>query len=235
MDQLLNVLEDEIRIRESRPLSENPSRNDFKEDCKKRPLSTASALVGSQMRTPAKLDKQCPYCLGSHAAESCEKVTSTDDRRKFLGKYMRCFSCLNKGNKAKDCRAKRQCTKCQGEHHQSICQPKEEEVTVSTLHAQMKGGITLQTLQAFVKAKDGTKMVCCCLLLDTGSQYTFITKDLEDLLKANPSRTVKVSLCGIGKSEGIATTGTVYEVSITGLDKNTQLVLKHIPCPPFWR
>ena len=84
MDQLLNVLEDEIRIRESRLLSEKPSRNDFKEDRKKRPPSTASALVGSQMRTPAKLDKRCPYCLGSHVAESCEKVTSTNDRKKFL-------------------------------------------------------------------------------------------------------------------------------------------------------
>ena len=132
MDQLLNVLEDEIHIREGRPLSEKPSRNDFKEDRKKRPPSTANALVGSQMRTPAKLDKRCPYCLGSHAAKSCEKVTSTDDRRKILRKYMRCFSCLNKGHKAKDCRAKRPCTKCQGEHHQSVCQSKEEEVTVST-------------------------------------------------------------------------------------------------------
>ena len=145
-------------------------------------------------------------------------MTSTDDRRKILRKYMRCFSCLNKGHKAKDCRAKRPCvcTKCQGEHHQSICQPKEEEVTVSSLHAQMKGGIALQKLQAFVKVKDGTKLVHCRLLLDTGSQYTFITKELEDLLQAKPSRTAKVSLCGIGKIEGIATTGTVYEVSIIG-------------------
>ena len=87
MDQLLNVLEDEIRIRESRPLSKKPSRIDFKEDCKKRPPSTGSSLVGSQMRTPAKLDKRCAYCLGSHAAESCEKVTSTDDKRKILRKY----------------------------------------------------------------------------------------------------------------------------------------------------
>ena len=69
MNQLLNVLEDEIRIRESRPLSEKPSRNDFKEDCKKRPPSTASALDGSQMRASAKLDKRCPYYyVGSHAA-----------------------------------------------------------------------------------------------------------------------------------------------------------------------
>ena len=152
-------------------------------------------------------------------AESCEKVTSTDDRRKSQRKYMRCFSCPNKGHKAKDCRAKRPCTKCQGEHHLSICQPKEEEVTVSTLHAQMKRAINLQTSQAFVKAKDGTKLGCCRLLLDTGSQYTFITKELEDLLQVKPSRTVKVSLCGTGKSKGIATTGTVYEVSIIRLYK----------------
>ena len=57
MDQLLNDLENEICIRESRPLSKKPSRIDFKEDCKKRPPNTASALVCSQMSTPAKLDK----------------------------------------------------------------------------------------------------------------------------------------------------------------------------------
>ena len=86
----------------------------------------------------------------------------------------------------------------------------------------MKGAVTLQTLQAFVKVKDGTKLVRCHLLLDTGSQYTFITKELEDLLEAKPSRTAKVnqkSICVIGKSEGIPTAGTVYEVSIIGLDK----------------
>ena len=83
----------------------------------------------------------------------------------------------------------------------------------------MKGAITFQTLQAFVKAKDGTKLVPCCLLLDTGSQYTFMTKELEDLLEAKPSGTAKVSLCGIGKSKYIVTTGTVYEVSIVGLDR----------------
>ena len=46
-----------------------------------------------------------------------------------------------------------------------------------------------------------------------------MTKECEDLLEEKPSGTVKVSLCGIGKSEGIATTGTVYEVSIIGLDR----------------
>ena len=83
----------------------------------------------------------------------------------------------------------------------------------------MKGAIAFQTLQAFVRVKDGTKLVPCCLFLNTGSQYAFMTKELEDLLEAKPSGTGKVNLCGIGKSEDIVTTGTVYEVSIMGLDR----------------
>ena len=97
----------------------------------------------------------------------------------------------------------------------------------------MKGAVALQTLQVFVKAKDSTKLACCYLMLHTGSQYTFITKELEDLLGVKPSRTAKVSLCGIGKSEGIATTGTVYKVSIIGLDKKHSVSTETCTLPTF--
>ena len=60
-------------------------------------------------------------------------------------------------------------------------------------------------------------------MLDTGSQFTFITKELADMLRVEPTRTSQISLSGIGKSEGIVTTGSLYEVSIEGLDHKASI------------
>ena len=38
------------------------------------------------------------------------------------------------------------------------------------------------------------------------------------MLGVEPTKTEQINLCGIGKLEGVSTTGSVYEVSIKGLD-----------------
>ena len=79
--------------------------------------------------------------------------------------------------------------------------------------------MALETLQAFVTGKDGNQAVRCRLLLDTGSQFTFITKELANMLGMEATKTEQLNLSGIRKSEGVSTTGSVDEVSIDGLDR----------------
>ena len=49
--------------------------------------------------------------------------------------------------------------------------------------------MALATLQVFVTGKDGNQAVRCRLLLDTGSQFTFIKKELANMLGVEPTKT----------------------------------------------
>ena len=213
MDEMLTVLQKEIKIRESKPQISQEVNKPARRD---RQVTTGSALVGNKSTRG-----ECPYCLGHHKAEDCTKITGIAERKKLLKRYMRCFSCLKRGHRIIDCNKKESCTTCGDTHHISICDGKKEvqESTIPSLHAQSKGAMALETLQAFVTGKDGNQAVRCRLLLDTGSQFTFITKELANMLGVEPTKTEQINLSGIGKSEGVSTTGSVYEVSIEGLDR----------------
>ena len=221
MDEMLQLIRQEIRIRESRPQIERTQR--WESSFRKRDGAehSASALFGSKDNVRATVNKDCPYCLGNHVAEECRKVTDVEQRKQVLRKYLRCFSCLKKGHRIKECRSKQKCKKCGNHHHTSICNEKEkdEEIVVPLLHTKAKRSIAMETLQVYVKGKDDSTRVKCRLLLDTGSQFTFITEGLGNLLGVKPSTEAKITLSGIGKSTGVSTTGNVYEVLIEGLDK----------------
>ena len=218
MEELLTVLQKEIKIRESNPQGTQEISKATRKD---RQIATGSALIGKKSSS-----KDCPYCLGDHRAEQCKRVTELQERKALLKKYMRCFCCLKRGHRIKDCHEKKYCINCGGKHHISICDKGKtitEESSIPSLHARAKGAVALETLQAFVKGKNGSKAIRCRLILDTGSQFTFITKELADMLRVEPTRTSHISLSGIGKSEGIVRTGSLYEVSIEGLDHKASI------------
>eukprot|EP00112_Aurelia_sp_Birch-Aquarium-sp1_P008472 Seg1934.5 transcript_id=Seg1934.5/GoldUCD/mRNA.D3Y31 product="hypothetical protein" protein_id=Seg1934.5/GoldUCD/D3Y31 len=95
--------------------------------------------------------------------------------------------------------------------------------------------MALETLQVFVTGKDGNQAVRSRLLLDTGSQFTFITKELANMLGVEPTKTERINLSGIGKSEGVSTTGSVYEVSIEGLDRKGTIITEVHTLPEISR
>lgn len=150
---------------------------------------------------------------------------------------MRCFSCLKRAHRIRDCNKKESCTTCGDTHHISICDGKKkvQESSIPSLHAQSKGAMALETLQVFVTGKDGNQAVRSRLLLDTGSQFTFITKELANMLGVEPTKTERINLSGIGKSEGVSTTGSVYEVSIEGLDRKGTIITEVHTLPEISR
>ena len=64
----------------------------------------------------------CAFCLGKHVSSSCIKFAKTKERREILQKYNKCFSCLQKGQRIKECRRAKLCSKCtRRKHHESLC------------------------------------------------------------------------------------------------------------------
>ena len=49
------------------------------------------------------------------------KVKNIDEQKRILRRDRRCFVCLQRGHRAKECNKAKNCRKCHGSHHQSIC------------------------------------------------------------------------------------------------------------------
>ena len=81
----------------------------------KPPAPTGHALPAMSGPTP------CCYCQGAHLPEECGKVISVESRRESLRKGGRCFVCLRRGHRIRECRASVRCSHCNGRHHRSLC------------------------------------------------------------------------------------------------------------------
>ena len=94
------------------------------------PMMTASLYTGirsghsRQYRSADRgtLNKKltCAYCKGTHTANHCDVVISTEKRLEHVKKEGLCFNCLGKHRVSK-CTSQTRCKKCNNKHHTSIC------------------------------------------------------------------------------------------------------------------
>ena len=71
----------------------------------------------------SKPSSDCVFCNDNrHNSSRCRKVTNVRSRRDILVKKGRCFICLDTGHRAKSCRVKYTCKKCNGRHNIAICE-----------------------------------------------------------------------------------------------------------------
>ena len=72
-------------------------------------------------------------------------------------------------------------------------------------------------------------------MLDIGSQFTFITKELADTRGVEPTRAAQIILSERGNSEGVVTIGSLNEISIEGLDHNAFIGTEVRTLPEIFR
>ena len=82
--------------------------------------SAAALLANGQ--TPEN-NIQCVYCSGNHFSASCTKTSDVHAQLEILKRDRRCFVCLKRGHRSKQCSNQRGCRRCTGRHHQSTCNP----------------------------------------------------------------------------------------------------------------
>ena len=94
VQELLAALLTEVELREDNCLNRRGS-----SDRKRVPvIPTANALFAKKGEV-----KGCAFCLGNHTPENCTKVSDIGARKKLLIKYGRCFNCIDRGHRARDC------------------------------------------------------------------------------------------------------------------------------------
>ena len=121
-ETVLSVIEREVEAQEravDSSVGKKPSRE----------LPTTASLLANNVSGSS----FCCYCSDSnHSPLQCVKVTDIEVRKAILMKTGRCFVCLKRNHKAKECRSSMTCSNCRKRHHTSICGASSKAITTST-------------------------------------------------------------------------------------------------------
>ena len=122
-ETVLSVIEREVEARERavewiQVSGRNPSRE----------LPTTASLLANGVSG----NGSCCYCSDlNHSPLQCVKVTDVEARKAILMKTGRCFVCLKRNHKARECRSPMTCFNCRKRHHASICSASSRATTTS--------------------------------------------------------------------------------------------------------
>ena len=235
VEELMDVIKGEVEAREiSDNIKVTEKRPPDTSSIRKHPAATASTLLvreGSGRII-------CVYCKGDHFSTACEAVREIKVRKEMLRREGRCFLCLSQGHKASQCSSKRKCRKCHKRHHQSICEsdgsvqscdatseasnPSKNDVsipsTTATTGVKSNPKILLQTARAYVSSEDGSKLLPVRVLMDGGSQRSYITNSLKTRLSLTPLRKESLNLNTFGEEQYKRKQCDLVKVNMQGQD-----------------
>ena len=142
----------------------------------------------------------CIYCSGQHWSDECQTFPTVIARKEKIKGH--CFICLKQGHQQKNCTVKKACVYCKqrNRHHRSLCikkfpvekssemaHPVTEPLsaTVATEHTLLSSDeqVPMQTATVEVENLEKSRRVTTRLLLNTGSQRTYITNKLAEKLQ----------------------------------------------------
>ena len=185
---------------------------------------------------------RCEFCEKAHPTVRCWnflKCSISEKKEKMRNKGL-CFRCLTKGHMASGC--DQPCSLCGGPHHKVICYDAKKEsnsvksvkktegsVTqshtgVATLSAKQSNvDVVMQIMSVDVKGKNGT--VKANILLDSGSDRTYVSRGLVQKLDPSFIRSELVSYAsfGSGKANG-EEMRNVYSLELYGSSQGQALI-----------
>ena len=210
LDPLMELIEQEIEARERADTSAITS-SSSRDSRRSIPSTTATFVVGSQR-------VNCCYCRESHFPSACKSVTDVETRKQVLRREGRCYVCLKRNHLSRDCRSNIRCSQCNGRHHVSLCQraqgqknvstsdrgtdsernPSERQLPSTQMYVGTKTPVLLQTATAPTYGKSTT--IQARIILDSGSQRSYVTNRLRDRLALETVRTDMISIKTFGSS-----------------------------------
>ena len=234
-EKVLQTIHDELVAREqcymlvgSQQKKSDGGKRRTDRDPERVPVTSGSSLFGGNRNKNIKNipanNSKCVFCGEDHKPWKCDRVVDVEKRRKILVDESRCFNCLAKNCKIDRCKSHFKCFKCKKKHHTSIHpvdKPEAEESVESpgetSVESSHFGGesqddsddcvVLLKTVVAPVSCDVSSPSVQSRLILDDGSQRSYITRALSEKLglKAiNEKQAIVKGICGkstIVKSE----------------------------------
>ncbi len=176
---------------------------------------TAAFLVqGQKPQKQRSRRPNCSFCKrGPHPSAECRLVKDPAKRLQIVKRDSLCFNCLSPDHRAAACTVKHRCHTCNRRHHSSLCDQEKsdsERTTekAETVHAKLNNAYEEKTLQqghvllktAVTKAVNNSRRISVNVLLDEGSQRSFISQDCADKLKLKPEATEAIKLAPFGST-----------------------------------
>ena len=278
IDEIMTIVEREISARERAfSSSSNETRGSG--------LPTAAAMLTSDSQP------KCSYCRQGHSSSSCTVITDVAQRKAILKRTGRCFVCLKRHHLSRDCRSPARCSRCNGQHHTSICkdshvppsnrssgnsnhQPSRSQNNTPTgqglpANAQQSSHsqtsqlsqtstaagppnsttttglycvnadtpVLLQTAQAYIhKPSNPSCGTTIRLMLDGGSQRSYITQRVKDVLGLESERAEEMHIQTFGSENTRAQTVEMVKATISLKERgSTQVLFAAVPliCKPL--
>lgn len=197
-------------------------------------IGSKSHATNKSVSHVAQTHKVCPICQGSHLIYYCRSFLKKDPKVRFnLAKNMKlCIKCLRSGNHSFDNCSGQSCKKCNQNHNSllhfnvnktspptpppasdpsqtvtnSTAAEQESIVPISTNTVQQRYGFNALLPTAIINVSDKMgNFHKCRVLLDSGSQSHFVTRELVKLLGLE-EKSFSIDLVGINSSSSTAAT-----------------------------
>ena len=220
----MTAINEEVTARENFEYLKKRSLDEF-EDTKEKLSSTMSLSVQQNRRV-------CLFCGSSdHYSDRCDVITDISLRKQKLRELKCCYKCLKPKHVASMCKKKVFCYKCktQNKHHTAIC---DKDVKSSSANvARSDKSIILQSASAYITDEKETTLEEILVLLDSGSQQTFVTEKIVKKLSLKPINEVKRMINAFGSEKGTIMKLEEYNLVLKPMDKSTSIYVKALAVP----
>ena len=176
--------------------------------------TTGGLVAGNNSRgsiSPRQFQPKCVYCDQFHWSDQCPTYSTLQERKEKLRGS--CYNCLQRGHTLKECTKDRKCAHCgrSKSHHRSLCNQlfqqttelqninnvdKAEGTTVACANQ-----VVMQTATTTVKNPQDDSSVSVRLILDSGSQRSYITEKLAKGLNLSLNQTERLSVVTFGSDK----------------------------------
>ena len=225
VSELRELFSNYVVARERAEQNHGTAKGETTEDYYKSMVSSAEALiVGSQAvggKVENRFSANCRFCNLSHWSDECTKYDTAEKRKQRIKGC--CFKCLRQGHGAKDCPKKVTCAHCnkRNHHHRSLCPQKfgtagneqtnlaeeiepeeieQEDEDLNTENSLISSGemVLMQTARANINNPNNGIKGNVRLLLDSGSQSTYVTESLAKKMNLKLGKKEEIMLVTFG-------------------------------------
>jgi Arginine methyltransferase-interacting protein, contains RING Zn-finger len=179
-------------------------------------VPTATGLVNS---TPK--GESCIFCSQGHYSGDCQKDMTLSQRQDIIRNKQVCYACLKFGHRVSRCRTKSRlkCEKC-GSRHLTILCPRDSksDIVTRTFVNTKSSNVLLQTLVVKIRGKDGKQDKLARLMIDTGSQQSYVLEQTMNSLSYTPITKQSMRHALFGGSITDAMDHNLFKIVISNLD-----------------